>query len=141
MKRNNKQSGFTLIEALMAMTLLAIAAGGVLLPFANAAAVQDEASRRTIAAQLASEMMERIRATDYDDVMTVYSVYAEPAGLLKDSAGQLLSGSLYRGISRSTACQTLNVEGVQMLWVTVRVFYQDGEMLKAGTLIGGNYRN
>jgi len=125
----------------MAMTLLAIAAGGVLLPFANAAAVQDEASRRTIAAQLASEMMERIRATDYDDVMTVYSAYTEPAGLLKDSAGQLLSGSLYRGISRSTACQTVNVEGVQMLWVTVRVFYQDGEMLKAGTLIGGNYRN
>jgi len=134
-------AGFTLIEALMAMTLLAIASAGVLLPFANAASVQDEAARRTAAAGLASGMMERIRATDYDSVMTTYNGYTEPVGGLKDSAGQPITGPAYRDISRAVVCQTATVANVQMLWVTVHIFYKGGEIVKVGTLIGKDYRN
>ena len=60
MKRSTKNNGFTLIEATIAMVLLAMAAAGVLLPFANAALVQSEGARQTLAANLATEMMEKV---------------------------------------------------------------------------------
>ena len=59
-RKHNKHFGFTMIEATIAMVILAIAAAGILLPFANAAAVQEEASRQTLAANLASELMEKV---------------------------------------------------------------------------------
>jgi hypothetical protein len=61
-------TGFTLAEAMMATVVLAIAAAGVLLPFAGGAAVRAEGMRRTLAANLASSLMEEIINTSFNDI-------------------------------------------------------------------------
>jgi prepilin-type N-terminal cleavage/methylation domain-containing protein len=65
MKRGREIKGFTLLESLMAMVILGLAAGGVLLPFLSAAQVQKEATDQVIAAKLASDLIEQIHNTSY----------------------------------------------------------------------------
>ena len=51
----------------MATVVLGIAAAGVLLPFVSGAAVQAEGAHRTLAAKLASDLMEEfIRGASYE---------------------------------------------------------------------------
>ncbi|MDD5135632.1 MAG: type II secretion system protein [Phycisphaerae bacterium] len=66
MKKFIKNSGFTLVEALMALVILSIAAAGLLLPFASSAEVQRQGCNETLAAKLASDLTEQIIATDFD---------------------------------------------------------------------------
>ena len=136
MARQQRQSGFTLLEATMAMVLLAIAAAGILLPFANAASVQAEGANQTMAANLASELMEKIQATGYADVILTYDGYSESAGTLKDAAGQTHTSSAYTGFSRNAACQSATVGSVNLIAVTVKVFHNGREMTQVTTLIG-----
>ena len=136
MKRKQRQFGFTLLEATMAMVLLAIAAAGILLPFANAASVQTEGANQTMAANLASELIEKIQASPYGQILTDYGSYTESAGALKDAAGQTHTGSAYSGFSRSAACQSATVGSVNLIAVTVKVFYNGREMTQVTTLIG-----
>lgn len=58
MARRKQQSGMTLIEALMASALLAMAAAGILLPITAAAAAQTDAQRRVIATRFAADVIE-----------------------------------------------------------------------------------
>lgn len=120
----------------MAMVLLAIAAAGVLLPFANAAAVQAEGARQTLAATLASELMEKIQGTDYASILPSYSSYSEPEGAMLSAVGVLHAGSAYTGFSRSAVCQPASVGTVQLIAVTVTVSYNGGEMTRVTTLVG-----
>ena len=59
MARRKRQSGFTLLEALMASGLLAMAAAGILLPLTAAAASQTDAQRRVVATRFAADVIER----------------------------------------------------------------------------------
>ena len=136
MKCKQRQSGFTLLEATMAMVLLAIAAAGILLPFANAASVQVEGANQTMAANLASELMEKIQATDYTDILTDYNNYSEAEGALLDAAGQTHTSSAYSGFSRSAICQSATVGSISLITATVKVFYNNREMTQVTTLIG-----
>ena len=136
MKYKRRQFGFTLLEATMAMVLLAIASAGILLPFANAASVQAEGANQTMAANLASELMEKIQATNYANIILTYNGYSESAGALKDAAGQTHTSSAYTGFSRTAVCQTANVYGVNLIAVTVKVFHDGREMTQVTTLIG-----
>jgi prepilin-type N-terminal cleavage/methylation domain-containing protein len=133
-KRNNQ--GFTLLEATFAMVLLAIAAAGILLPFANAASVQAEASRQMMAAALASELLEKVQATDYALIVSMYDGYSEEDGALLNAAGQAHTGSAYAGFRRSAACQPAMAGSVELIAVTVTVFYGGAEMTRVTTLIG-----
>lgn len=135
-KRNNQ--GFTLLEATMAMVLLAIAAAGVLLPFANASAVQAEGARQTLAATLASELMEKIQGADYASIFSTYSDYTEAEGAMLNAAGVIHAGSAYQGFSRSAVCQPASVGAVELIAVTVTVYYNGGEMTRVTTLIGNH---
>lgn len=122
----------------MAMVLLSIAAAGVLLPFSNATSVQAEGARQTTAANLASELMEKILATDYTSIISTYNGYSESAGALLDAAGQVRSGSVYTGFSRSASCQTAEVAEEDLIAVTVKVFYNGTEKTRVTTLVGNH---
>ena len=69
MKRGRPIKGFTLLESLVAMVILALAAGGILLPFTAAAQAQKEASGQILAAKLGSDLMEQIQNTDFAAVV------------------------------------------------------------------------
>ena len=128
----------------MAMVLLAIAAAGVLLPFANAASVQAEGARQTLAASLASELMEKISISNYADLMATYDGYEEADGALMDAADGIHSGSAYSGFSRRVTCQETTVgdpalgDQIELVAVTVTVSHNGGEMTRVTTLIGNH---
>ncbi len=118
------------------MVILVIAAAGILLPFANAASVQAEGSTQTLAASLASEMMEKVLATTYADVIATYGSYEEADGALLDAAGQVHTGSIYSGFSRSVTCQTATVGSINLIAATVTVSQNGREVTRLTTLIG-----
>lgn len=118
------------------MVVLVIAAAGILLPFANAASVQTEGARQTMAASLASELIEKISATTYADIITTYNGYSEADGALLDAAGDVHSGAAYAGFSRGAACQTATVGTINLIAVTVTVSYDGNEMTRVTTLVG-----
>lgn len=133
-----KKRGFTMIEATIAMILLAIAAAGVLLPFANAAAVQAEGARQTLASNLASEMMEKVQLSDPNDIIAGFEGYTESSGSMLDTKGDVLTDSIYEGFSRSVSCQTATVASVELVAVTVSVYYENREMTRITSLVSKN---
>ena len=117
------------------MVILAIAAAGILLPFAGAASVQVEGARQTLAANLASELMEKVLLSDPNDILVTYADYTEADGAMLDTWGAPLSDSVYAGFSRSATSQPATVASVDMVAVTVRVDYQNSEMTRITTLV------
>ena len=114
--------GFTLAEAMMAVVVLGIAASSVLLPFISGAAVRAEGVNRTLAARLASDLMEQILrlpfhdpddktsyspgpdAGDLDNIDD-YNGYNELQGQVKDWYGAVFNDSRYANFSRSVTCE------------------------------------
>lgn len=131
-----------MIEATIAMVLLAIAAAGILLPFAGAASVQTEAARQTLAANLATELMEKVLSES--DILLNYEGYAEAEGAMRDAESNLLTDSIYDGFSRSVVSEAVKVRSadlarvipVDLVRVTVSVDYQGNEMTRLTTLVG-----
>lgn len=133
--------GFTMIEATIAMVMLAIAAAGILMPFGAAASVQAEGARQVMAANLASELMEIILAEQYDSIIDKYNGFTEAEGKMKDSGGRtrnMLMGEDvgYSGFSRSAVCRAVNVGGANLIAITVVVNYEGQEMTRITTLAG-----
>lgn len=120
----------------MAMVVLTAAAGGILLPAMYAANVQREAQYRTIAAKLASDKLEQILNTPYDDIFATYNGTVESEGAVKNALGVIFTSHLYSGFSRRVACQTATVAGVDMLWITVTVARSGNDMVQLSTLTG-----
>lgn len=118
------------------MVLLAVAAAGVLLPFAGAANEQAEGARLTLAAHLASELMEKITAADFDSIAATYDGYTENAGGLLDPAGQVHAGSTYAGFSRYGICKNATAASVDVITVTVVVLHNGAEITRVTTLVG-----
>lgn len=137
----NHKRGLTLIEAMIAVVVLGIAAGGVLLPFTTGAAVQAEGARRTLAAKLASDLMEQIINTPFENIVTNYDAYSEPAGQLKDAGGSVFTGSLYSNFSRNSSCvyayvpQETGNAATEFILATVRVYYKTDEITRIKRLI------
>ncbi|MCI0498216.1 MAG: type II secretion system GspH family protein [Planctomycetales bacterium] len=135
---NIQSRGFTLLEATFAMVVLAIAAAGILLPFASAASVQVEAARQTTAANLASELVEKVITTSHGAIISTYNSYNESDGALRDTAGNLYTGSNYAGFSRSVTCHPVTVGSVGLIRVTVVVLYENVPMTRITTLVGNH---
>jgi type II secretory pathway pseudopilin PulG len=140
-QRLRRAGGFTLAEAIMATVVLSIAAAGVLLPFTGGAAVRAEGLRRTLAARLASDLMEEIVQTPYSDVVSGYDGYNEPKGLVKDASGAVFSDPSYASFSRSASCEYVYVpqepatQEAKYIRATVRVYYSDREIAVIDRLI------
>lgn len=134
MKRGRNTTGFTLLESLMAMVILGLAAAGVLLPFVSAAEVQKEATRQVMAAKLASDKLEEIHDAAYEDIPDYAGT--EIQGQVKNAFGINFSDPVYSRFGRSVTCQTATVAGADLIWVTVTVTWDGREMIQLSSLIG-----
>lgn len=124
--------GFTLAEAMMAVLVLGIAAAGVLIPFVSGTAVRLEGIQRTLAARLASDLMEQVirrpfhdpNGTEYDDIPgpdagktgfaaydNIYDFYGytEAEGQIKDATGAVFTDPMYANFSRNVKCDYVYV--------------------------------
>ncbi len=140
-KKLSTTKAFTLTEAMMAVVILAIAAAGLLLPFTSGAAMQAEGSRLTLAAKLASDLMEQIINTPFDDIVSSFNGYSESQGQVKDAGGSVFTGSLYSNFSRNSSCSYVYFPNEDMraspkfVLATVRVYYKSDEIVKINRLI------
>ena len=133
--------GFTLAEAMIATVVLGIAAAGLLLPFTSGMTVRAEGMRRTLAAKLASDLMEQIINTPFDQIVDSFDGYTEPQGQVKDATGAVFTDSNYANFSRQASCQLVHVtqqaddaEPVFIL-VTVNVYYSGTEIASVNRLV------
>jgi hypothetical protein len=136
--RENDRKGFSLAEAMMATVVLGLAAAGVLLPFTSGAAVQAEGMRRTLGSKLASELMERVISTPFDQIIASYNSYTEAQVQVRDAAGALFTDPKYVNFGRSVSCEYVYVPQQSgatqptFIRVTVRVYYS-GKQIGAVT--------
>ena len=135
------RKGFTLAEAMIATVVLGIAAAGVLLPFTSGAAVRAEGTRRTLAANLAGDLMEEIVKTPFGQIITSYNGYAEPQGQVKDAGGMVFVDSNYTDFSRDVSCAYVIMPGesgdggLKFVRIIVRVYYRGGEIATISRLV------
>jgi Tfp pilus assembly protein PilV len=143
-KQRNKYRGFSLAEAVIATVVLGIAAAGVLLPFTSGVSVRAEGERRTLAAKLASDLMEEIISDHFngiDNIVTKYN-YSEPQGQVKTDADEAVFTDLnYSKFSRVVTCaevyvpQESSTGEKKFILATVRVYYNGGEIAIINRLI------
>ena len=67
-----KNEGFTLAEAMISLVILSIVTAGLIIPFASSAAVQQQGCNQTIAAKLASDLVEQIINTNFSQIVSTY---------------------------------------------------------------------
>lgn len=122
---------FTLIEALIALVILSIAAAGLILPFASSAEVQQQGISQTLASKLASDLIEQIVNTDFSQIMAVYGTYEEDEGEVKNADGTIFSDPMYAEFRREAVCeyvympQQIDAGTPNFIEITVQV-YQNG---------------
>ena len=124
----------------MATVVLSIAAAGVLLPFTCGAAERAEGNRRTLAAKLAGDLMEKIVTTPFEQIVPSFN-YTESQGQVKNAAGVVFTDSNYANFSRAVNCgqvrmaqETELTEAVFIL-ASVMVYYNGGEIAVINRLI------
>jgi prepilin-type N-terminal cleavage/methylation domain-containing protein len=133
--------GFTLAEAMMAVVVLSIAAAGVLLPFSSGAAVRAEGLCRTLGARLASDLVEQIINTPFDQIIPNYNGYSESQGQIKDAWGNVFTDSNYACFSRSASCQYVYVPqesgstAPKYILITVQVRYNGKQIATLSRLV------
>jgi prepilin-type N-terminal cleavage/methylation domain-containing protein len=128
------RAGFSLVEAMIATVILGIAASSLLLPFISGASARAEGGRRTLAAKLASDLMEEIVHTPFDEIMARYDGYEEAQGQVKDASGAVFTDSNYANFSRGSSC-ALDITQPYFILVTVWVRYDGNEILNLNRLI------
>ena len=126
----------------MALVLLGVAAAGVLLPFASGATVQAEGVHRTLATGLANDLMERVIATPYAEILARWNGYAEAQGQVKDAGGVVLTDPAYDTFSRNVACDYVYVQqqsgpplAPSFLLVTVQVRREGRQIVSLSALV------
>lgn len=124
----------------MATVILSIAASGVLLPFASGASVRAEGMHRTLGAKLASDLIEEIVTTPFDQIVPNYN-YSESQGQVKDAAGVIFTDSNYAKFGRDVSCSEVNVSQesgnseIKFILVTVQVSYDGNQIVLVNRLI------
>lgn len=143
MARRKQQSGMTLIEALMASALLAMAAAGILLPITAAAAAQTDAQRRVIATRLAADVIEQVAAENFDEIMCPdeYPITYDTTSPNLEQLGYPLSYKNYK-CDIKTNDEYLNKgtpQEVKLILLTVKVYDNNRPMITLKTLIGDGH--
>jgi len=124
----------------MAVTVLGIAAAGVLLPFVGGLRVRAEGTHKTLGAKLASDLVEKVVNTPFDQIVTSYN-YSEPQGQVTDAAGQVFTDSNYANFSRDVSCQYVYVpqesgdEDPKFILVTVQAYYSGSVIATVNRLV------
>ncbi|MCJ7730322.1 MAG: hypothetical protein MUO27_10665 [Sedimentisphaerales bacterium] len=135
------KAAFSMVEAMIATVVLGVAAAGVLLPFASGAAAQAEGMRRTLAAELAAGLMERIISTPFEQIVGNFDGNTESQGSVKDAAGTVFTDPAYAKFSRTVSCQDVYVPQesgaaqAKFIRATVSVYYDGRQMASVSRLI------
>ena len=124
-----------MIEAMVSVMILAVAATGVIVPFATGAAVQAEAANRSLGAKLAGDLLERITADDFDTIEGTWASYSEAEGAVKNAGGDVLSDIIYSRFSRYVTIENDILSNVDHLLITVQTYYDGKQMAKLSKLI------
>ena len=143
MKIIKRRKALTLTEAMLALVILGIAAAGVIIPFSSGAAIQADGYNRTLAANLAIDLMERILKNPFEDVVDDFGEYTELQGQIEDDDddGQVLSDPIYSNFSRSATCIYVYVSQQSgslppnYILATVTVYYKGNRMAQVERLI------
>ena len=133
--RYRKQNGFTMIEAMLAVMVLAVAATGVIVPFATGASVQAEAAHRSLGAKLASDLIERVTSDDFDTISATWTGYSEAEGAVTNAGGEVFSDIMYSRFSRYVTIDNDILSNVDHLLITVQTYYDGKQMAKLSKLI------
>ena len=125
---------------MLSLVILGMAAAGVLLPFASGATVQAEGMRRTLAAQLANDLMEQIVGTAHGSIIATWHGYTEAQGQVADAGGTVFTDPMYAGFSREASCVAKYVacappRTANFVLVTVKVAWQGREIVTLSSLI------
>jgi type II secretory pathway pseudopilin PulG len=153
-------NGFTLIEALLAAVILAMAITAIVMPFS--AGVQNEGidGRRTLAVNLAQGMMEEILTKPfYDsggstvlgpepgetrfafDNIDDYDGLSEADGQIKNMDGSVVTDPAAKGLSRNVRCAYVHVSGQNLsdaatfIRVTVEIRYNNQPLVTLSRLV------
>ena len=118
----------------MAMTVLSVAAAGVLVPFATGANLRVEGARITLASKLASDLLEEVSREDFSNIST-WNNFTESKGNLRDFRNVLFNDTVYAGFSRKAVCQSAYIGSVRCYLVTVRVYYEGSQLVELKRLI------
>ena len=74
------------------------------MPFSAGISVRNEGLHNTTGAILASDLMEKIIATKFDDIITNFGTYSEVQGKVRDANGNFFIDPAYAKFSRSATC-------------------------------------
>lgn len=118
----------------MATVILGFAAAGVLLPFASGAKLRAEGMHRTLGVKLASDLMEEIVNTDFNDITANFN-YSEADGQVRDASGVVFTDSNYANFSRTVTCNYEYIGSVEFIFATVQVYYSGNEIAVVNRLI------
>jgi len=102
LNRLTRQSGFSLVEVLIASVILAAVTLGLVVPFSLAAEHRQLDTHRTVAATLMSQMMERLTVMEYDHVLAMDG-YSESGAQITDPAGVPLDDASLEGFTVTVA--------------------------------------
>jgi hypothetical protein len=103
--------------------------------------VQAEGMRRTLGAKLASDLMQEIVNTPFNQIVAGYGAFSEAQGQVKDAGGMVFTDSNYTMLSRNSICDYVYVPqesgtGVtKYILVTVRVYYSGKEIAIINRLV------
>lgn len=153
------RAGITLVESLLAATVLAMAVTAIIVPFSAGAKSVQEDARQTLAVGLAQDLMEEILAKpfsdpdgsdadeegrrDWDD-MADYDALVEADGEIRSFDTQLVTEPVSRGMTRHAWVKSVYVSGQEttepstFLRVVVEVRYQDLSVIKLTRLVYAN---
>ncbi len=159
--RKNVGKGFTLIEALIAASVLAMAIAAITMPFTVGAQNELADSRRTLAVSLAQEMMEEILDKPFNDPdgasspgpepgetnrskfdnIDDYDKYMEPPGQIADASGVINDEPASVGLSRHVSATYVYVSGQDasedpsFVRVTVQIYYKNQVVITLTRLV------
>lgn len=143
--RHKPHRGFTLVEAMAGVTVLAIAATAIIMPFTTGAAHEREQDRKAVAMCIAGELMERIVSLPFEsdtgeDIMD-YDGYSEPIDPILADDGTVLDDPAAAGMTRSATCEYVYVAGQEtseppsFIRVTVSVDYRGDTVVRLSRLV------
>lgn len=156
-RHSNSAQAFTLLESLLASSLLATAVVGIIVPFVAGDQNQLDDSRRTLATSLAQELMEEILTKSFNDqgvgpesgetsrslynCINDYNGYTESAGHILDNCGNIVTDPAGVGLSRTVTVSYVTVPGQTPVTppifacVTVEIKYDGNSILKLTRLV------
>ncbi len=132
--RNNRNRGFTLLEAMIASVILAVAASSIMLPLTTGAVFKNESERRVVGLQLGVCLMEKILSSDPDNIISNYDGFYESEGNIYEFGNQL-TDPVYEGFSRKAECNNITINNCEFINIKVTVYHDGKELLNLERLV------